>query len=34
MVKASTRRTPRLMAKLSMSVAVEKPMNGETLFVF
>jgi hypothetical protein len=34
MVKASTRRTPWLMAKLSMSEAVEKPMDSETLFGF
>jgi hypothetical protein len=34
MVKASTRRTLQLMVKLSMSVAVEKPMDGETLSGF
>jgi hypothetical protein len=34
MVKASTGRMLRLMAKLSMSVEAEKPMDGETLSVF
>jgi hypothetical protein len=34
MVKASIGRTPQLMAKLSMSAAVEKPVDGETLSIF
>jgi hypothetical protein len=34
MVKTLTGRTPRLMAKLSMLVAAEKPMDGESLSVF
>jgi hypothetical protein len=33
-VKVSTRRTPQLMAKLSMLVVTEKPMDGETLSIF
>jgi hypothetical protein len=34
MVKASTRKMPHLVAKLSMSAAAEKPMDGETSSVF
>jgi hypothetical protein len=34
MVKALSARTPRSMAKLSMSVAAEKPMDDESLSVF
>jgi hypothetical protein len=34
MVKASTRRMNRLMAKLSMSAAAEKPMDSDILSVF
>jgi hypothetical protein len=34
MAKASTRRTNWLMAKLSMSAAVEKPVDSDILSIF